>query len=76
MQPDTGYTLYTDVARALLDEGIVESTNDVHGYGPDSMITAKGMIISKPDNNVIFTGKSALVIEEAPEMIIGDDHWG
>ncbi|MGB1919456.1 MAG: LPS export ABC transporter periplasmic protein LptC [Candidatus Puniceispirillales bacterium] len=66
VQPDTGYTLYTDAAHALLDEGIVESTNDVHGYGPDSMITAKGMIISKPDNNVIFTGKSALVIEEAP----------
>jgi hypothetical protein len=43
----------------------VESTDDVHGYGPDSMITAKGMVISKPDNNVIFTGKSALVIEES-----------
>lgn len=64
VQPDTGYTLYTDAARALLNEGIVKSTDDVHGYGPDSMITAKGMIISKPDNNVIFTGKSALVIEE------------
>jgi hypothetical protein len=29
------------------------------------MITAKGMVISRPDNNVIFTGKSALVIEES-----------
>jgi LPS export ABC transporter protein LptC len=64
VQPDTGYTLYTDAARAWLDDGIVESTDDVHGYGPDSMVTAKGMIISRPDNNVIFTGKSALVIEE------------
>ena len=65
VQPDTGYTLYTDAARAWLDAGIVESTDDVHGYGPDSMITAKGMVISRPDNNVIFTGKSALVIEES-----------
>jgi LPS export ABC transporter protein LptC len=65
VQPDTGYTLYTDAARAWLDDGIVESTDDVHGYGPDSMITAKGMVISRPDNNVIFTGKSALVIEES-----------
>jgi hypothetical protein len=64
VQPDTGYTLYTDAARAWLDDVIVESTDDVHGYGPDSMVTAKGMIISRPDNNVIFTGKSALVIEE------------
>ena len=64
VQPDTGYTLYTDAARAWLDDGIVESTDDVHGYGPDSMVNAKGMIISRPDNNVIFTGKSALVIEE------------
>ena len=64
VQPDTGYTLYTEAARAWLDAGIVESTDDVHGYGPDSMITSKGMVISKPDNNVIFTGKSALVIEE------------
>jgi LPS export ABC transporter protein LptC len=64
VQPDTGYTLYTEAARAWLDAGIVESTDDVHGYGPDSMITSKGMVISRPDNNVIFTGKSALVIEE------------
>ena len=64
VQPDTGYTLYTEAARAWLDAGIVESTDDVHGYGPDSMITSKGMVISRPDNNVIITGKSALVIEE------------
>lgn len=64
VQPETGYTLFTEEARAFLDEGIVESTDDVHGYGPDSVIKAKGMILSKPENNVIFTGKSQMIIEE------------
>lgn len=64
VQPETGYTLYTDAARAYLDEGILESTDDVHGYGPDSMITAKGMIINRNTSNVVFTGKSQLIIEE------------
>ena len=67
VQPETGYTLYTDAARAYLDDGILESTDDVQGYGPDSIITAKGMIINRNTSNVVFTGKSQLIIEKEKE---------
>ncbi len=64
VQPETGYTLYTEAASAKLEEDLIESQTTVRGFGPSSSITADGMLITNSGRDVIFIGNSALVLED------------
>ncbi len=64
VQPETGYTLYTEAVSARLEEDIIESLTTVRGFGPSSSITADGMIITNRGRDVVFVGNSALVLED------------
>lgn len=64
VQPETGYTLYTESASARLDDDIIESLTTVRGFGPNSSITADGMRITNSGRDVVFIGNSELVIED------------
>jgi len=64
VQPETGYTLYTEAASAKLKEDLIESQSTVRGFGPSSTITADGMRITNNGRDVVFIGKSALELED------------
>ena len=64
VQPETGYTLYTESASARLEEDIIESLTTVRGFGPNSSITADGMRITNNGRDVVFIGNSELVLED------------
>ena len=62
VRPDLGYTLLTEEAFADLGKGMMKSEKPVRGFSPNGNISAGGLIITENSEDILFTGKSRLVI--------------
>ena len=63
VRPDLGLTLTTEEAFADLGSGTLRSEVPVRGTSPDGSIDSGGIVIAGDDGNILFTGKSTLVID-------------
>jgi len=64
VRPDLGYTLLTERAVAHLDTGMMTSDVLVRGYAPHGEVQADGMVIKDHGQEVLFTGKSVLTLNQ------------
>lgn len=64
VRPDLGYTLLTEEAFADLGKGLMKSDSPVRGFSPNGNIRSAGMLIDETSQDVIFTGKSTLVLNQ------------
>lgn len=63
-RPDLGLTLTTEEAVADLASGTLRSESPVRGVGSGGSINSGGIVIAGDNGNIIFTGKSKLVIDK------------
>ena len=59
---DRGYTVTSDTARVLLDEGVATSDDPVSAHGQGGIVTGEGFRIYDRGERIIFVGKSKLTL--------------
>ncbi|UUX51759.1 LPS export ABC transporter periplasmic protein LptC [Nisaea acidiphila] len=59
---DRGYTVSSDSARVLLDEGMATSDDPVSAHGQSGTATGEGFRIYNRGERIVFTGKSKVVL--------------
>ena len=64
VRPDIGYTLHTAALTADLATGDVTGNTNVRGYARGGTIRAEGMTIHDQGEHIIFTGKTAVTLND------------
>lgn len=64
VRPDLGYTLISEEVFTNLDTGTMTSDVPVRGFSPNTRINAGGMVIKDKAQDVLFTGKSRIILNQ------------
>ena len=64
VRPDLGYTLLSDQVFTNLDTGVMVSDTPVRGFSPTTRINADGMVIAEEARDILFTGKSRIILNQ------------
>jgi lipopolysaccharide export system protein LptC len=62
---DRGYTVTSESARVLLDEGMATSDDPVSAHGQSGIATGEGFRIYDRGERIVFVGKSKVVLYPA-----------